>query len=255
MQLQGKTAVITGAGGHIGAAAVRRFCAEGASVLAVDMDAAALDALAREMSNQPVSICAADVTDPASMQRVADTAKAAFGHVDAFLANAGIEGRVAPITETPLEDFERVMRVNVNGVFLGIQAMVPLMAEKGGSIVVTSSIAGLRGSPGVAPYVTSKHAVVGLMRSAAAELAAMNIRVNSVHPAPIRSRMMESLEGGMAASDEERQAVRASLESRIPLQRYGEPDEVADLMLYLCTDGARYLSGSTFSVDGGMNGT
>lgn len=252
MQLQNRVAVITGAAGVIGAAAVRRFVAEGAQVLAVDLEEGPLKALVDEVGSQNASFAVADVTREADMTALAATARERYGHVDVFLANAGIEGKVQPIFETRLEDFEKVMRVNVSGVFLGIKHIAPLMVENGGAIVITSSIAGLRGTPGVAPYGTSKHAVIGLMRSAAAELAAAKVRVNTVNPAPIHSRMIESLERGMGGDDAAAAEARERMTSRIPLGRYGEPEEVVDLMLFLSGDGSRYLTGGVYSVDGGM---
>lgn len=253
MQLNDKVAVITGAAGEIGAEAVRRFLEAGARVLAVDRDEGALAERTEALGSQGVATVVADVTVEADMAELAETARSRFGRVDCFLANAGVEGRVGPtLLECTLEAFERVQRINVTGVFLGVKHLAPLM-PRGGAIVITSSVAGLRGSAGLGPYCTSKHAVVGLMRSLAVELGGAGIRVNTVNPGPIRSRMMSSLESGLAADDPAVvQGLRDAMAARIPLGRYGEPAEVAELMLFLCSDAARYLNGGTYTVDGGL---
>ena len=151
----------------------------------------------------------------------------------------------------------RWMAVNVRGVWLGVRAAIPLMRQRGGgSIVITSSVAGIRGSAGLSAYTTSKHAVIGLMRTAALECAAYGIRVNTVNPAPIETRMMRSIEemrttrlGADATVDE----VKASNAARIPLRRYGDPEEVARLMLFLASDESRFCTGGVYMVDGGTS--
>jgi NAD(P)-dependent dehydrogenase (short-subunit alcohol dehydrogenase family) len=147
--------------------------------------------------------------------------------------------------------FDRVMAVNVRGVWLGLKYVMPEIAKRGGgSVVITSSVAGVGGSAGLAPYVTSKHAVIGLMRSASLEGAPMKIRVNTVNPSPVETRMMRSLEEGMAPGNGE--VVHESLKQRIPLGRYGEPDDIARLMLFLSSDDAAFLTGGVYMADGGM---
>jgi NAD(P)-dependent dehydrogenase (short-subunit alcohol dehydrogenase family) len=193
----------------------------------------------------------ADVTSPESNQAMVQAAVERFGGIDVFLANAGIEGKVAPISETEVEMFDRVMAVNVRGVWLGLKYVMPEIAKRGGgSVVITSSVAGVGGSAGLAPYVTSKHAVIGLMRSASLEGAPMKIRVNTVNPSPVETRMMRSLEEGMAPGNGE--VVHESLKQRIPLGRYGEPDDIARLMLVLSSDDAAFLTGGVYMADGGM---
>ena len=163
-----------------------------------------------------------------------------FGGVDILLANAGVEGDTAPLLELSEESFDFAMAVNVKGPFLGIAAAAPAMERRGGgSIVITSSIAATRG--GLLAYTTSKHAVTGLMRSAAKQLASLNIRVNSVNPGPVATPMLERL-------DDE---VKERLFARIPMGRFAEPEEVARVMLFLASDDSAWVTGSTHMVDGG----
>jgi NAD(P)-dependent dehydrogenase (short-subunit alcohol dehydrogenase family) len=148
--------------------------------------------------------------------------------------------------------FDRVLAVNVKGAFLGMKAAIPELRKRGGgSIVNLSSVAGVMGEPGVAPYVASKHAVIGLTKSAAAGGGADGIRVNAVCPSPIDTRMMRSLEAGFAPGNEG--VIKQMLEQRIPLGRYGTPEEVADVIAFLCSHDARFVSGSIYTVDGGMS--
>ena len=185
-RLDGKVAIITGGAGGIGKAAGKRFIEEGADVLLVDLDEQALADACAEIGSNRVSYFVADVTKAEDNQAMVQCATERYGGVDALLANAGIEGDVASILDYDEARFDQVMAVNVKGPFLGLKAAVPALAARGGgSIVITSSVAGVRGAPGVAPYVTSKHAVIGMMKSAALEFAGQNIRVNTVNPSPV----------------------------------------------------------------------
>ena len=249
-RLANKVAMITGAGGGIGAAAARRFVAEGAQVLLVDLDEAALRAVAGDSAQ--MHVCVADVSQPEPMAACVDAAVRRFGGLDIAVLNAGIEGEVKPIPDYDIATFDRVMAVNVRGVWLGLKYCLPALAARGGgSIVITSSVAGISGADNMSAYCASKHAVVGLMRTAALEGAAQSIRVNTVNPAPIDTRMMRSLETGFMPAQP--QAAKAALAQRIPMQRYGTPDEVADLMLFLASDESRYCTGGIYTVDGGMS--
>jgi len=251
-RLDAQVAVITGGAGGIGLATARVFLREGARVLLVDHDEPALQRASKEIAAGASSHVVADVTRPEDVERYLQTAVARFGGVDVLVLNAGIEGVVKPITEYPIEVFDKVMAVNVRGVWLGLKyGMAEIGKRGGGSIIITSSIAGLRGSPNVSPYVTSKHAVVGMMRSAALEGAPLGIRVNTVNPSPIETRMMRSLEAKVAP-DAPAQA-KANFAARIPLGRYGTPEEVADLMLFLASDESRFCTGGVYSVDGGRS--
>lgn len=249
-RLENKVAIITGGTGGIGRAAAERFIAEGAKVMLVDLDATLLEEAAAALGDA-CAVHAADVTDPDANEAFVRATVERFGGVDVFLANAGIEGKVAAITEQSVDTFDSVMAVNVRGVWLGLRAVIPHMEQRGGgSIVVTSSVAGVGGAAGVSPYVTSKHAVIGMMRSVALECAPMRIRVNTVNPSPVETRMMRSLEDGLMPGDG--QAAHAAMAQQIPVGRYGEPDEIASLMLFLASDEAKFLTGAVYMADGGM---
>jgi len=250
-RLDKKVAVITGGAGGIGRAAGKLFVEEGADVLLVDLDEEALAAAVQEIGSNRISYFVADVTSQADNQAMIATAAERYGGVDVLLANAGIEGDVAPLVQYDEARFDQVIGVNVKGVFLGIKSAVPPMMERGGgSIVITSSVAGVKGSAGIGPYCASKHAVIGLMKSAAQEYAGANIRVNSVNPSPVETRMMRSLEEGIAPGDSER--IKSRMASAIPLKRYGEPEEIAKVMLFLASDESSWVTGSVQMADGGM---
>jgi NAD(P)-dependent dehydrogenase (short-subunit alcohol dehydrogenase family) len=162
-----------------------------------------------------------------------------------------MEGAVAPLHEYPIEMFDRVLAVNVKGVWLGLKYVMPEMQKTGGgSIVITSSVAGFGGTPNVVAYVTSKHAVIGTMKVAALEGAPHQIRVNTIHPGPVDNRMMRALEEGFAPGHGD--AVKAQFEQMIPLGRYADNQDVVNLFLFLASDDAKYLTGNQYVVDGGM---
>ena len=249
-RLEGKVAIITGGAGGIGKAVGKRFVAEGADVLLVDLDETQLAAACAEIGSNKVSYFVGDVTRMEDNQAMVDTATERYGGVDTFLANAGIEGDVSPIVDYDEARFEQVMAVNVKGPFLGLKAAIPaLQARGGGSVIITSSVAGVKGAAGVAPYVTSKHAVIGMMKSAAKEVAADNIRVNTVNPSPVDTRMMRSLEEGMAPGAAEQ--AKAAMEASIPLGRYAQPEDIANIMLFLASDDDAFVTGSVYLADGG----
>jgi NAD(P)-dependent dehydrogenase (short-subunit alcohol dehydrogenase family) len=251
-QLAGKVAVVTGAAGAIGAATALMMLSRGASVVAVDRPGAPLDQLERDAGGgASLHLVEADVSDEPSVAAYVAQALKAFGRIDAFFNNAGVEGQVTPIADYPLAAFQHVLAVNIVGVFLGMKHVIPAMAAQGGgSIINTSSVAGLIGSPGLSAYVASKHAVIGLTRTAAIECGPQNIRVNSVNPGPIESRMMRSIETQAAPAAPT--AVHDQFAQRIPLGRYGSCEEVASMVAFLASDEAKYLTGGVFVVDGGM---
>lgn len=250
--IQNKVVILTGGAGDIARVAATKFVDGGASVLLVDRDGDRLATFCDGLGSPAVAYFVADVTSETDTAAYVKAALDRFGAIDVLLANAGIEGQVAPVADYDAEVFRQVLDVNVTGPFLGIKAVYPHMAANGGgSIIITSSIAGLRGSAGLAAYNASKHAVIGLMRSVAAEGGPHNIRVNTINPSPVEGRMIRSLEEGSVPDAPE--AMRELLEASIPLRRYAAPKDVANLMLFLASEESSFLSGSVYSVDGGMN--
>lgn len=251
-RLQDRIAIITGGSGGIGRETAARFLAEGASVALVDISQDDLDAAGKALDGgDRVLAIQADVSLEEDVARYVQTTLDHFGRIDVFFNNAGIEGKVAPLEQQDTAMFDKVIAVNVRGVYLGLKHVLPHMYQaRAGSVINMSSIAGLQGSAGVLPYVASKHAVTGMTKVAAIEAANHGVRVNSVHPSPVNTRMMRSLEAGFDPDDA--QAAKASLEKAIPLGRYGEPVDVANLVLFLASDESSFITGAHYRVDGGM---
>jgi 3alpha(or 20beta)-hydroxysteroid dehydrogenase len=247
----GKVAVVTGAASGFGLAVSQRLAVEGARLVLIDRAADPLEEAATAIEESlPVL---ADVSEPGDVETYVQAAVARHGRIDLFFNNAGIEGRLAPMTELAVEDFDRVLAVNCRGVFLGLRAVLRVMKEQqSGAIVNTASMAGIRGSATFAPYVASKHAVIGLTRSAALEGAPFGIRVNAVAPGHIDTRMGRDLTAQINPADPD--SVYRQTAARVPLgQRYGTAQEVASLVLWLLSDEASYVSGSTQLIDGALN--
>lgn len=248
--LENKVAIITGGAGSIGKITAKVFLEEGAKVLLVDMNEDELKKAVDELGSANVKYSAADVTKSSDVQRFVDDAVQAFGKIDVFFNNAGIEGVVKPTVDYPEDVFDKVIAVNVKGVFLGNKYVLPQMND-GGSIILTSSVAGIAGSPNVTAYIASKHAVVGMMRNLTIEVAPRKIRVNTINPSPVDNRMMRSLEGGYAPGEAEK--MKKAFENAIPLGRYAEPVEIAQLVRFLASDESKFITGTTQVIDGGMN--
>jgi NAD(P)-dependent dehydrogenase (short-subunit alcohol dehydrogenase family) len=251
IRLDGKVAVVTGAAGVIGSATIRLLAERGARIVAVDRRESDLQNAIGDLpaSAQAMAI-AADVTSEDDVAGYVRAAVEKFGNVDVFHNNAGIEGDIAPITKYSLATFRRVLDVNVVGVFLGMKHVLPVMlAQNRGCIINTASIAGLIGSPDIAVYTASKHAVIGLTKAAAVECSTTGVRVNCVCPGLIDSRMLSAIvEGrnpGHAPVPNER------VVERIPARRLGQASEVASIVAFLASDEASYVSGSAYTVDGG----
>jgi NAD(P)-dependent dehydrogenase (short-subunit alcohol dehydrogenase family) len=249
-RLAGKVAIITGATGGIGAATARRFLAEGAMVCLADLDEGRLAKLEGALEN-PGRVLAVrtDVADTAQILECVEQTVARFGKLDVMFANAGIEGTVGPIRGMSIENLQQVLAVNVGGAFSSIKHAANAM-KAGGSIVVTSSVAGFIGSSGLGAYCASKHAVMGLVKTAAIELAPAGIRVNAINPGPIENRMMRSIEAQALPSDPG--AVKSGFEQLVPLRRYGTNEEIAQLAVFLASNEASYCTGAAFVADGGL---
>jgi NAD(P)-dependent dehydrogenase (short-subunit alcohol dehydrogenase family) len=248
-RLEDKAAVITGAAGSIGAATARRFVAEGARVVLADLDGDALDALARELGDAALAV-PGDVTVGADVARAVRTAVERSGGLDIAFANAGIFGEVANIVDYPDDVFDRVLAVNVRGPFLVAKHALAAMRD-GGSLIINSSVVGLTADPGIVAYATSKHALVGLMRTAAKEVAGRGIRVNTLHPGPVDNAFQHRIE--TVATGEPEAGAAAIFEQMIPLGRHAAPDEVASAVLFLASDESAFLTGATVPLDGGMS--
>ena len=250
-RLENKVAIITGGGGGIGSATAALFVREGAKVLLVDCNEQALREVVHVINNKDaVSYVLADVTQPDQVQNYVNKAVERYGRIDVFINNAGIEDDFSPITEHSIETFDKVMAVNVKGVWLGLKYVIPEMEKQGGgSIVITSSTSGVSGAPGLSAYVASKHAVVGIMRSVAPECAPLNIRVNTINPGITETQMMRALEKKILP--ENPQQARQDLLEQCPLKRYATPEEIAKFMLFLAGDESSYCTGGVYMVDGG----
>lgn len=251
-RLDGKVAIITGATGGIGEAMAKRFLEEGASVMLVGRSAEKLKATRERLAAKNyLADFVAEAADEAATAAAVDATVKAFGGVDILIANAGTEGKVALIEDQTFENFEDVLRTNVVGVWLSMKYCVePMKKRGGGSIIAMSSIAGMIGVPAAAPYIASKHAVYGLVKTAALEFGAFGIRVNAIGPGPIDNRMIRSIETQLSPDDPD--SMRAGFSQLIALKRYGTNEEVANLALFLASDEASYCTGSIHMIDGGF---
>ncbi|HKB82696.1 MAG TPA: SDR family oxidoreductase [Burkholderiales bacterium] len=252
-RLANKVVVLTGAGSGIGLAAVNLFAKEGAKLMLAGRNEAALASAVKAAGAGNAAYLVADVSKPEDNQRLIGATEQKFGGIDAFVANAGVEGASASIVDYPVDAFDQVMAVNVRGVFLGLKYAIPALKKRGGgSIVITSSIGGIKArGQGNSAYIASKHAEIGLMRTASMECAAFNIRVNCVLPGPTDTRMMHSIEEGRSPGAPEK--ARETIVAGLPLKRYGTPAEVASVMLFLASDESSICTGGVYLADGGLS--
>ena len=256
MDFTSKVALITGGGNGIGRAVALGFSSRGAKVVVVDRDQAAGEATAGILRQQggEAHFVAADVTKSTDVQNYVRATLEKYGAIDCFHNNAGIEGNIAPIWQYDEDLFDKVMSVNVRGVFLGMKYVLPVMIEqKSGAVVNTASVAGLVASPGMSAYVASKHAVIGLTKTAAGEVGRAGVRVNAVCPGPIDTRMIHALESLLNPNDPA--AVGKGYQNNIPIGRYGTAEEIANLVIFLCSDMASNITGAQYVADGGRTAT
>jgi NAD(P)-dependent dehydrogenase (short-subunit alcohol dehydrogenase family) len=252
--LENKTALVTGAASGIGRAVAERFLREGAAVALIDVRQDEVEFAAAALQSGRAFAIAADVSDPADTQRYVAEAERRLGGIDIAVFNVGIPGEVKPIADASVDVFDRVMAVNVRGTWLGLKYTIPRIgARGGGAIVLTASTAGFRaGAPGRSAYVASKHAVVGLMRAAAAECAPLKIRVNSVSPGGVDTPMTRSVRD--LVGEERAAQLMKAFEATIPLGKLAQPEEIADAVLFLASDQSRYCTATNLMVDGGLMG-
>ncbi|MCK0097409.1 glucose 1-dehydrogenase [Yoonia sp. F2084L] len=246
-----QTALVTGGAAGIGRATALTFAAEGARVVVSDVnDKGGAETVAMiEKAGGTAIYVAADVSKPDAVGTLIAKAIAAYGKIDCAVNNAGIEGKIAPFTDQPEDNFDAIIRINLKGTYLCLQAEIAEMLKSGGGTIVNlSSIAGLIGFAGLSPYVASKHGVIGLTKNAALEYAKAGIRVNAVCPGGIDTRMLDSL------ADQATAGAQSSAEMMDPLHpmgRIGTPQEVADLIVWLCSPRASFITGTAIPIDGG----
>lgn len=253
-RLKDKVAIITGGAFGIGLATVKLFLAEGAKVVLVDYSQSGIDKAKAAIDNPDITYFLADVTDSKQVQAFTAHAVDTFGKIDVVFCNAGVGGHQINFWEYPDEYFDQVMDVNVKGVFYTMKYATPHLIKNGkGSIIITSSVAGLLGMPKGIAYSASKHACIGLAKSAALALAKQKIRVNTIHPCWIDTAMVSGLEKIINPNDVG--AAREKLENSVPMKRYGTVEEVANLALFLASDESSFITGSEHKIDGGMMAT
>ncbi len=247
-RLAGKVAVITGAASGIGRATALLFAAEGAKVVAADWDeqkgASVVDEVRR--AGGDATFVKADVSSTDDIRRMIDAAVESYGRLDVLFNNAGVEGETAPTADCSVENWDRVIDINLKSVFLGMKYAIPAMLKNGGGAIINNaSVAGMVGFPGIPAYCASKGGVIQLTKTAAIEYARQNIRVNAICPGVIATPMIERVIGGSA---ERQQAIEATE----PIGRFGKPEEVARLALFLASDDASFCTGAPFIIDGGF---
>jgi NAD(P)-dependent dehydrogenase (short-subunit alcohol dehydrogenase family) len=249
--LDGKVALITGGESGIGLATARLFLSEGARVHLVGIDEPKLKAAVDELGSEHALGTVADVADEAAVAEAVRVGVERYGHYDVLFSNAGNSGEIAKIVDYPSDVFARTLAIHILGAFHMLKHTTPHLND-GGSVIITSSVVGLIGFGDLSAYVAAKHGQVGLMRSAAKELAERRIRVNTLHPGPTSTPFQDDIE--MRATGEDQKAAAEIFDGMIPLGRHTTPEEIARAVLYLASDASAMITASTFAIDGGMSG-
>lgn len=249
---QDKVVLITGGSSGIGRVTAVAFAREGAKVVVAsrrENEGKETVRLIKEVGSEGIFI-RTDISKEAEVRAMVEGTVKAYGRLDYAFNNAGIEGDAAPLAEQTVDNYEAVLGINVRGVFLSMKYEIPQMLKNGGGAIVnTSSIAGLIGFPSFSLYIASKHAVLGLTKTAAIEYAKSGIRINAVAPAVIETNMVDRFVGKLAVGKEGE--MRQQLAAMHPIGRTGKPEEIASAVLYLCSDGASFVTGQTLAIDGG----
>lgn len=247
----GKIALVTGSGAGIGRATALKFAEEGAKVIVSDVNQPGGEetvALIGKAGGE-ARFVRCDVSNPESVTALLAETISIHGRIDCACNNAGIEGRIAPLIDQSIADFDTTIAVNLRGVFLCLQAEIREMLKTGGGTIVNlASVAGLIGFPGLSPYVATKHGVNGLTKNAALEYGKAGIRVNSICPGGIDTRMLDSL---AEQATEGKQTSREMMDPLHPIGRIGRPEEVAELIVWLCSAKAGFVTGANIPIDGG----
>ncbi len=249
-RLDNKVALITGGESGIGLATARLFVAEGARVHLAGLARSRLEEAAAELGPDAAGWSVTDVTAEEQVAAAVRQAAGRFGGLDILFSNAGISGDIAPITEYPADVFRRVLDVHVLGAFFVLKHGLPEL-RPGGSVIINSSVVGLTSDAGICAYATAKHAQVGLMRTAAKEMAARGIRVNTLHPGPTDTEFQRAIE--VSATGAPADVAARIFEARIPLGRHACADEIARSVLYLASPDSSFVTGTALAVDGGMH--
>jgi len=254
MDFSGRTALVIGATEGIGRSAALGFAAAGANVFVAGLGAERGRTLVEEIcavrsatsgARVQAAFLEADVTREADVKNVVDRAAERFGRIHAAVNNAGIEGRFGPVQDATSEDFDRIISVNLKGIWLGLKYEIPhMLAHGGGAIVNTSSSAGVQAIANIAIYTASKHGVVGLTKATALEVARSNIRVNAVAPGPVNTGLLHRMVAG--------QIPISTIAESVPMGRVSEPEEIARAIVWLCSDAASFITGHTLVADGGL---
>lgn len=247
-----KTAVISGGAGSLGLACAKLFAREGANVILLDLSEESLNKAAAEVGFPNVMTAVCDVSNADAVAKAFETAAARWGKIDVILSNAGNQGPLGPLKDYPEDGFDQTLSIHVKGAFLACKYGSRHMTD-GGSIIITSSVSGVRGGGGTnIAYVAAKHGQIGIMRSAARSLAAQGIRVNSINPGPIDNSFQTDLEEaqtkilGVNVTDQ--------LNAAVPMKRHARPEEIAGTALFLASDLSSYVTGAVIMADGGLTG-
>lgn len=250
MEFANKVVVITGGSGGIGSATAKIFAENGAKLVLVGTSKEKTEKKAKELGLKEEDYLAltADVSKEEDVKAYVDATMDKFGRIDVFFNNAGIEGKVANTVDISSDNMKKVYGVNLIGIHYGLKHVLNVMLkQKSGSIINTASLAGLRGFPGMGAYVASKHAVVGLTRAVALEVAQDGVRINAICPAPVDTRMMADIEKEMGEGS------RELFEKGVPMNRYGKPKEIGQLVYFLASDNAAFITGGIYTIDGGQS--